>query len=68
MEVIFPEGWRVHPTLDRVTKDALGLLIDEREDEGLRVRLPHNALNGVDEITETLLRGHRLGASRLLAS
>src|SRR5205823_6699741 len=66
MEVILPEGRFVQPVLDRITKDALGLLINEREDEGLSVCLPNNPLNGIDEITETLLRGLGLGARRAL--
>jgi hypothetical protein len=55
MEVILPKGWLVQPTLDRVTKDALGLLANERKAEGLSVSLPNNAANSINQITELLV-------------
>src|SRR5437870_12176685 len=55
MKVVFPEGCLVQPTLDRITKDALRLLANEREPEGLRVSLPNNATNSINQITELLV-------------
>ena len=49
MKVIAPEVRLANPLLGRVAEDALGLTADEDHLEGVRLGLPDDAVNGVDE-------------------
>ena len=56
VQVIRPERRAAGPVCHRITKDALRLKTHKAHPECPRVRLPHDAINVVDQIGELILR------------